>query len=325
MPEILTLTLNPSIDLASAVETVRHTHKMRSAGERMDPGGGGINVARVLARLGCDVEALYLAGGVTGPVLAGLLQRCGTPHRALPIAGDTRISMAVHERSSGHEYRFVPQGPVVSAAEAQQCLALLQQLPCRYLVLSGSLPQGLPQDFYVQVVAALKGRGVQVVLDTSGPALKTTLAAGGVHLVKPSRGELEELVGTPLREPQALRAAAQGIVAQGGAQLVAVTLGHEGALLAHAGGVLQLPAIPVQARSAVGAGDSFVAAMTHGLYLGLPLEQAFRLGVAGGTAAVLTPGTDLCHAEDVWRLAAQLGVAQPGLSPGLRTAPGRPS
>lgn len=308
MPEILTLTLNPSIDLASEAETVRHTHKVRTQAERFDPGGGGINVARVLARLGSEVQALYLAGGVTGSVLQGLLQRCGTPHRALPIDGDTRISLAVHERSSGHEYRFVPQGPAVSDAECQQCLDLLQQLPCRYLVLSGSLPRGVPADFYARVVAAVRSRGTQVVLDTSGPALRATLAAGGVTLVKPSWGELEELVGQPLREAPALQAAAQGIVARGEAQVVAVSLGHEGALLAHAGGLLRLPALPVQARSAVGAGDSFVAAMTHGLARGLPLEQAFKLGMAGGTAAVLTPGTDLCHAEQVWHLAAVLGV-----------------
>lgn len=312
MPDILTLTLNPSIDLASEAETVRPTHKVRTAGERFDPGGGGINVARVLARLGSDVRALYLAGGVTGPVLGGLLDRTGTPHRALPIAGDTRISLAVHERSSGQEFRFVPQGPEVSVAECAQCLAELQATPCRWLVLSGSLPRGVPAGFYADMVAAARRRGTQVVLDTSGPALKATLAAGGVTLVKPSWGEMEELIGHPLREPQVLQAAARSLVDRGLAQVVVVSQGHEGALLAHADGVLQLPALPVQARSAVGAGDSFVAAMTHGLACGLPLEQAFRLGVAGGTAAVLTPGTDLCHAADVWRLAAQLGVQSPG-------------
>lgn len=311
MTDIVTLTLNPSIDLASEAETVRPTHKVRTRSERFDPGGGGINVARVLARLGSDVQALYLAGGVTGPVLAGLLARTGTPHRALPVAGDTRVSLAVHERSSGQEYRFVPQGPQVSPAECAQCLALLQAEPCRWLVLSGSLPPGAPAGFYAEAVAALQGRGTRVVLDTSGAALKATLDAGGVYLVKPSWGELEELMGRPLRDPPALQAAAQGIVARGSAQVVAVSLGRDGALLAHAGGVLRLPALPVQARSAVGAGDSFVAAMTHGLALGLPLEQAFRLGLAGGTAAVLTPGTDLCHAADVWRLAAELGVQPP--------------
>lgn len=177
MPGILTLTLNPSIDVASQAETVRPTHKARTAGERCDPGGGGINVARVRAWLGSEVLVLYLAGGVTAPVLAGLRQRCGTPHPALPIAGDTRISLAVHASSSGREFRCVPQGPVVSAAEWQQCLQQLLQTPCRWRVLTGSLPQGVSSDFYARVVTALRPRGVQLGLDTSGPALKATPSA----------------------------------------------------------------------------------------------------------------------------------------------------
>lgn len=149
-----------------------------------------------------------------------------------------------------------------------------------------------------------------MVLDTSGKALKAALdgAAGTIELVKPSLGELEQMLGQPLRDPATLRAAAFALVERGAARLVAVSMGHEGALLASADGVLALPAIPVEVRSAVGAGDSFVAGMTHGLAHGLPAEQAFRLGIAAGTAAVLTPGTDLCLREDIVPLAATLGV-----------------
>nr|MCU0892564.1 PfkB family carbohydrate kinase [Sandarakinorhabdus sp.] len=119
MPCITTLTLNPAIDGAAGVDAVQHTVKLRTHGQRFDPGGGGINVARVIARLGGDVQAVYLAGGVTGPMLDGLVARAGVPHRRLPIAGDTRISLVVREDTSGHEYRFVPEGPDVSTAEAE--------------------------------------------------------------------------------------------------------------------------------------------------------------------------------------------------------------
>jgi 6-phosphofructokinase 2 len=308
MARIATLTLNPTIDGSSEAEAVQPTHKVRTMNERFDPGGGGINVARVLARLEADVEALYLAGGVTGPVLGGLLERAGLPHRAIPIAGDTRISLAVHERQSGKEYRFVPQGPLVSEGEAAACLVLIEQLDCQWLVLSGSLPRGLPDDFYARIVAIALARGVAVVLDTSGAALKATLAAGGLRLVKPSLGELEAFIGRKLENEAEIAAAAGEIVATGGAESVAVSMGHRGAILVEAGRCLVLPAIPAEVRSAVGAGDSFVAAMTHALAAGWDSERAALLGVAAGTAAVLTPGTDLCQRADIARLALALGI-----------------
>lgn len=309
MAGIVTLTLNPTIDGASDAETVQHTRKIRTVNERFDPGGGGINVARVLARLGADVEALYLAGGVTGPVLRGLLDRTGLHNRAIAIAGDTRISLAVHERNSGREYRFVPEGPHVTAAECQYCLEQLASLDCGWLVLSGSLPPGVPDDFYVDVLKIAHARRISMVLDTSGAALKATLAHGGVRLVKPSLGEMEQLAGRPLPDEAQIIDAARAVVAAGGAQTVAVSLGHRGAVLVEAGRALVLPAIPVEIRSAVGAGDSFVAGMVFGLAQGWDAEQAFRFGMAAGTAAVLTPGTDLCHRADVERMAALVGIA----------------
>lgn len=309
MTAIATLTLNPTIDGSSEAEIVRHTHKIRTSNERFDPGGGGINVARVLTRLGSDVEAVYLAGGVTGPVLGGLLDRAGVPRRCVEIAGDTRISLAVHERETGKEYRFVPAGPELTFEERQQCLDAVSRLTCSWLVASGSLPRGVPDDFYTEIIDIAQTRNMRLVLDTSGPALKAALAHGGVYLVKPSLGEMEQLVGTPLRDPERIIAEARRVVDTGGAEIIAVTMGHQGAVLAHAGGVLTLPALAVEVRSAVGAGDSFVAAMTHGLAMGRSVEDAFRLGIAAGTAAVMTPGTDLCHREDIERLAGQVGVS----------------
>lgn len=181
--------------------------------------------------------------------------------------------------------------------------------------MSGSHPRGLPADFYARIVETARKRGVRVVLDTSGEALNSTLAGGGVHIVKPSLGEMEQLVGCPLRDRGALVEAATTIVENGGAKIVVVSMGNQGALLVQAGHVLVLPAIPVEARSAVGAGDSFVAAMTYGLATGRPIDEASRLGIAAGTAALLTPGTDLCHRSDVERLAAPIGVS--GLGEGV--------
>lgn len=313
MVRIATLTLNPTIDGSSEAETVAHTRKVRTANDHFAPGGGGINVARVLARLGADAEAVYLAGGITGPVLSGLLTRAGLRHSAIAIAGDTRISLTVFERASGHEYRFVPEGPTISAAECQACLDAVARLQCSWLVLSGSLPPGAPVDLYARITSIALGRQIKVVLDTSGAPLKAALAGGGVRLVKPNLAELAELAGRPLDTPEQAVTAARTIIANGGAETVAVSLGENGALLVEAGRTLILPAIAAKPLSAVGAGDSFVAAMTLGLALGWDAEPAFKLGMAAGTAAVLTPGTDLCHRDDVARMAKAIGVAMPAL------------
>lgn len=307
---IATLTLNPAIDGSGDADTVTHTHKVRTTTTDFAPGGGGINVARVLARLGAETEAVYLAGGITGPVLRGLLDRTGLAHRAIPIAGDTRISFAVFERQTGREYRFVPQGPAVSAAECQSCLDLIDTLQCSWLVLSGSLPPGAPDDVYARIIAVARRRGMAVVLDTSGPALKTALAGGGIRLVKPSLGEMEQIAGHSLADSTAIIAAARAVVTGGGAETVVVSLGPQGAILVEADRTISLSAIDVPVRSAVGAGDSFVAAMTFGLACNRDAEAAFRMGIAAGTAAVMTPGTGLCQRSDVERLAATIGVTE---------------
>jgi 6-phosphofructokinase 2 len=309
MLNIATLTLNPTIDVAYEVDRVFPTHKMRTAHEYHNPGGGGINVARVFVRLGGNARCWYMSGGATGVALDGLLDRHQLVHTRLPIAGETRVSTSVLERASGKEYRFVPPGPTVATAEWQAALDRLAQVECDYLVASGSLPPGAPDDFYARLTRLVAPRGIRLVLDSSGAALREGLAGGDVFLVKPSRGELRQLVGADLPDEAAIAAAAREIVASGRARNVAVTLGHEGAILATQEGVLALPAIPIEARSAVGAGDSFVAGMVYALASGWAVEAAFRHGLAAGAAAVLTPGTDLARADDIARLYRTVSAA----------------
>lgn len=306
MKSIVTLTTNPAIDGSCEAERIMPTRKIRTTGQRYDPGGGGINVARVAQRLGGDVRAVYLAGGATGGVLDGLLDRDAIARRRIDIADHTRIALAVHERETGLEYRFVPEGPQVGEAEWQAALKVVAKLHCDYLVLSGSLPRGVPDDFYGRVIAPRKGTGCRIVLDTSGRELKATLDGGGVFLVKPSRGELEQFAGHPLADDAALVDVAGSIVRGGGAEFVAVTMGHLGAMLVSSGGVERLPAPQVEVRSAVGAGDSFVGAMTFALAANRPISEAFRLGVAAGSAALLSSGTGLCRREDVERLYSRI-------------------
>jgi 6-phosphofructokinase 2 len=309
MKPIVTLTLNPAIDSSCQADEVRPILKIRTTEERYDPGGGGVNVARVIRELGGEAMAVYLAGGLTGQALTQMIEAIGLKHRAVPIRGYTRVSHTVYERSSGKEYRFVPQGPKIHEEEWQACLGELEGLEFDYLVASGSLPRGVPDDFYARIAQMASARGARFVLDTSGAALKRSLEAG-VYLVKPNLRELESVVGRSLRRPAEQEAAARELVARGQAEIVTVSLGADGALLATAAGCLRLRAPKVKPRSAVGAGDSFVGAMTLGLAQGRPPEDAFALAVATGTATVLTMGTELCRREDVLRIYRQIKAEQ---------------
>lgn len=309
MPTIATLTLNPTIDTAYEVDKVIPTHKMRTRTERYDPGGGGINVARVFVRLGGNARCYYLSGGATGIALDGLLDLHQLVRSKIPIAGATRVSSSIFDRETGKEYRVVPSGPTIAQEEWQACLDRLAEARCDYLVMSGSLPPGVPDDFYVRAAAAAARQGIKVVLDSSGAGLREGLAGRNIHLAKPSLGELRQLTGLALDSEAEVADAAMGLVERESVELVAVTMGHEGAMLASKAGTVSLPALPIEAQSAVGAGDSFVAGMVFALASGHSPEEAFRYGIAAGSAAVLTPGTDLARPDDIHRLLPQVGAA----------------
>jgi 6-phosphofructokinase 2 len=300
---ILTITVNPAVDVSSETETVRPVRKVRTSNVRYDAGGGGINVARVITALGGNAEAYFLAGGETGSLLARLLQAEGVSNHLVPIGGQTRISFMVRERSTGLEYRFVPEGPRVQPRELEPCLDVVASHKGQYVIASGSLPTDAPPDIYARMAKLAVARGAKFILDSSGAGLAMTLKQSRVFLVKPSRGELEQLAGRKLDEG-GIRQAALDIVAGGAAELVAVTLGADGALLASAQGVLRVPAIHVRMRSALGAGDSLLGAMVWALSEGRTPEEAFRLGIAAGAAAIMKPGFELCRREEVLALNA---------------------
>ncbi len=303
MTDILTLTLNPALDIASSTERVLPTHKLRCGNEQEHPGGGGVNVARVVHRLGGDCAAVFTAGGFTGELLCRLLDEEGVIGLPVEIAGETRESFSVRETSTGQQFRFVLAGPQLSQFEWQRCLdrVFTPGMEPRYVVASGSLPPGVPDDFYVRLLRLLKPQDVKLVLDSSGPALAAALEEG-VYMVKPSLRELRELFRQPLETKAQWLAAATQLVTQGKAQIVVLSLGSGGAWLISAEGKCFAPALHVPVLGSIGAGDSFVGAMVWALARGLQLRDAFRYGVAAGSAALLSAGTGLCQPQDVERL-----------------------
>ena len=317
MPRILTLTLNPALDVSTAIDRVEPVHKMRCGLPSQHPGGGGINVARVLHRLGADVTAIYPAGGATGAALTRLLQAEGVPAQVVPITGETRESFSVHEASSGQDWRFVLPGPTLSEAElAACCQALLAEVDgaldalaggAPWVVASGGLPPGVGDACYADLARQARALGACFAIDTNGPALARALEAG-VDVFKPSLRELRQLTGQALADEASQVAAARSLIDAGRARTVALSLGEQGAILVTAEGAWRAGALDVPVASTIGAGDSFVAGLVWGLSRGCAPELAFAQALATSAAALLCSGTSLADPADVARLLPQVRV-----------------
>lgn len=299
---IVTLTMNPALDITTDAELVRPTSKIRCTGDRYDAGGGGINVTRVAHILGASVSAVFPAGGATGDVVTDLLTEKNVSFRRVKIADSTRESFTVNEISTGLQYRFVLPGPCLTFSEQAQCMEELRlaATSARFVVASGSLPPGVPMDYYQQIADMCKELGALLVLDTSGGGL--THVSSGVFLLKASVRELRECVGRELANESEQLAAAHELIERGRAQIVVVSLGSEGALLATSKESQRFSAIPTRAVSGVGAGDAMTAAITVGLSRGWPLTNSVRFGIAAGAAMLMTPGTASCTRTDAERL-----------------------
>lgn len=308
MSAIVTLTLNPAVDIATTVGRLAPGHKLRCAPPLVHPGGGGINAARVAARLGADVVALYAAGGPTGDLLQSLLERERLGCERIRIAGTTRENFSVQDTSTGAEYRFVLPGPVLSTHEWQDCLARCAERAgqARFLVASGSLAPGVPEDFYARLASRL-GRGTKMVLDSSGPALEAALA-GGVFAIKPSLGELRQLTGEPLETTAQQVEACRRLVRGGRASLVALSLGREGAMLVTAQDAWRAAGLPVTVAGTIGAGDSFVGGLVSAMAREAAPEEALRHAMAASAATVQARGTALCDPKLVRALLGRVAV-----------------
>lgn len=301
---IVTLTMNPALDIATTTERIVPAHKLRCAPPRYDAGGGGINIARAIHALGGEAVAIFPAGGAGGETIRTLLGREGVLFHAIPIAGFTRESLAVEEHTTGKQYRFILPGPELPKKDQERCLDAVAILArdAAFIVASGSLPPGVPDDFYTRLGGLAQKLDKRFVLDTSGPALKAS--GRGIHLLKPSLRELEELSGHEIHGPADEERAARAVIDEGRSEIVLVSLGDAGALLATASGIERFPAIAVAAKSTIGAGDSMMAGVVLALSRGMPLGEAVRFGIAAGAAALLGAGTALCRREDVERLYA---------------------
>lgn len=307
MPAVATITVNPAIDKSTRVERVAPDRKLRCGEPRRDPGGGGVNVARVLKRLGEEAPAVYPAGGPTGEILGELLAREDVPQRPVPSGEWTRENLTVLETSTGQQYRFGMPGPELAGEEWRGCLDALWELspPPEYVVASGSLPPGVPEDFYGRLASQARKREIRLVVDSSGEPLRRA-ADAGVYLLKPNLSELADLSGRMPHGEGEQERMTRSLVEEGKAEVVVLSLGAAGAMLVTREGVERMRSPTVRIDSRVGAGDSMVAGIVFGLARDWDLRSAVRHGVAAGAAAVTTPATELSRHEDVTELFEQL-------------------
>jgi 6-phosphofructokinase 2 len=311
VPDIVTLTINPAVDIFVNVNRVEPTRKLRCSAPKRDPGGGGINVARAAHRLGADVAAIYPTGGTIGKLLHKLVDREGIASLVTPSHVETRENFTAFEEETGEQYRFVLPGSTLHRAEWEACLDALTSLPDKphYVVASGSVPPGVPDDFFAQVARRAKALGAKTVVDTSGPALEAALDEG-VTLIKPNLVELIEFSASPLESDAERIAACRALIADKRTEIVALTLGEDGALLVSGDHAWRAEPMAIEAVSTVGAGDSFLGGLVAVLAAGKPLEHAFRVAVAAASAAALSPGTELCQEGDVKRLLKDVRIRE---------------
>ncbi|HVM31769.1 MAG TPA: 1-phosphofructokinase family hexose kinase [bacterium] len=297
-----TLTLNPSIDQHITVAKLVKDDTLRALSVRQDPGGKGINVARGLHVLGRSTRAFTFLGGNTGLLFKKLLEREKVEFISLPVPGETRINNIITDLSDGTQTRISLPGPPVDPAALDRMAETLKTTLPRptYWVLGGSLPEGVPTDIYRVLIGRLQARGEHCVLDADGEELKEGLFAMP-FLIKPNEYELARLAGRPLAGEKEIQKAALELCDQG-VRIVAVSLGAQGALLATLKDCYFLRAPAVEAKSKVGAGDSFIAGFLSEYADKGDLLAAGISGVAAGSAAVAKEGTQLYSREDYDRL-----------------------
>lgn len=305
--KIVTLTMNPALDKSAEVERVVPEDKLRCQQPRFHAGGGGINVARAVTEMGEDATAIFLAGGGSGDRLTALLEREGVSNQRIPIRQETRENLVIFETETCQQFRFGMPGPELDpdeAARVLETLAALDSAP-EFLVLSGSLPPGIPADFYGRIAEAANQRGSKVIVDAHGETLRQALSAHP-FLIKPNLRELGQLAGRVMESDEQIETAARQLVDDGSCHICVVSLGAAGALWVSRQGMHRLRAPTVRILSKVGAGDCTVAGIVLALSRAWTERQALALGVAAGAAAVMTSGTELCRHDDVDRLYAEL-------------------
>ena len=299
---IATVTLNPSLDKTVTVDRLVLDEANRWTSLRRDAGGKGINVSRVLYELKCDTTAYGFNGGLDGEVLGRLLKKQGVPFDFTHIDGEIRSNLIITNMETRRQTRIDAPGPRISEHEMDSLMEKLNSIQPDpdFLVFAGSVPPGVPKTIYHRLISMTKQKGIKTVLDCDGEWLKEGIKAVPC-IIKPNVHEAEQLLDTKLTDEAGIINAVEQLLSRG-IGIVIVSRGKDGLIISDGEEMFKVTSPPVEVSSTVGAGDSAIAGLLSKLSRGEGLEEAARLAVAAGTATALTPGTELCHREDVEKL-----------------------
>ncbi len=298
MSKIITITFNPAIDKSTTVPALIPEKKLKCTKPVYEPGGGGINVARAIKKLGGTATAIYMAGGYTGKAFTQLLNKEGIDSIVAEIKENTRENLIVYETSTNQQYRFGMPGPSILEHEWQQCLAQIENIKeADFIIVSGALPQGIPLAVYSKIGSIARSINAKLIVDTSGEALMEAVQTG-LYLIKPNLAELSSLLGKEGLNIERVDEAAREVINKGKCEVVVVSMGAAGALLVTKNLAMHIMPPAVKIKSTVGAGDSMLAGIVLSLAQNKSIEEAAQYGVACGTAATMNAGTELCRKED---------------------------
>ncbi|TAH04073.1 MAG: 1-phosphofructokinase family hexose kinase [Sphingobacteriales bacterium] len=302
MANIITITFSPSIDKSATVNELVPTKKLKCDNANTQPGGGGINVARVLSKLGADVLAVFPSGGYTGAFFNTLLKNENVPFVFVSAQNETKENFVILDQSSKQQYRFgMPSNPLF-AKEYNACLELIASYKnAAFIVASGSLPPGVPLTIYEDIAKIAKKNNAKFVVDTSGPALQNAVNQS-VFLLKPNLNELGFLAGIKNLNLLDVEKVAKDFLFKKNCEIMVVSLGNEGAILITQNQTYKVKSPQVNVKTTVGAGDSMLAGIIYSLSNGHNLHQSLKYGVACGTAATLNFGSKLCEVADVEKI-----------------------
>lgn len=306
---ILTVTLNPTVDTCMEVPRLSSGGKNRAKPQSVQGGGGGINVARCLRRLGGSATAWHTSGREVGARLNRLLDAEGLDHRSTEIGSDTREAIIVAEHWTGHSYHIVPPGPVLTDDEEKLCMDAIVAAAhdVSYLIITGSVTHGLRDDFCAEIVRRTGTNGTKVILDIAAEQLPKALQED-IFMVRLDRHEAAELIGQPIEDFGDARAANDYLLANGAIHNALTTVGALGAVysdrVAHY--EISAPISPHPPRSDVCAGDSLVASVTFQLSRGHTCLHACEFGVAAAAATVRLPGTEVFEFSTVETLRSEV-------------------